>query len=201
MRWRSHVPPLRLNTAKYIKINILKKHEKETKSLRRSAKKTSFFGVKGDTFHTAPYHYSFLPILPSSEVLSKHFLFCSWNLPQALPNPHGSPPYFLCCLGQMLSLLFIRQRSQDSASPRNIRLKLLELHSLWFLYRENGQFKWPASLPSQDSVISPHPWALIVSSPCWNRTCLLGCWGFPGDASSKESTCQCGRRKRHGFHP
>ena len=25
--------------------------------------------------------------------------------------------------------------------------------------------------------------------------------GFPGGASSKEPTCQCRRRKRHGFHP
>ena len=26
-------------------------------------------------------------------------------------------------------------------------------------------------------------------------------WGFPAYASGKESGCQCGRHKRHGFHP
>ena len=74
---RPHVPHRRLNASKQKIINILKtkKHQKETKSLHRSAKKTSFFGVKGDTFHTAPHHYSFLPILPPSEVLPKLFYF------------------------------------------------------------------------------------------------------------------------------
>jgi len=26
-------------------------------------------------------------------------------------------------------------------------------------------------------------------------------WGFPGGTSGKEPTCQCRRRKRHGFDP
>ena len=30
---------------------------------------------------------------------------------------------------------------------------------------------------------------------------ILSPWSFPGGASGKEPTCQCRRRKRHGFNP
>ena len=38
------------------------------------------------------------------------------------------------------------------------------------------------------------PWSGIYET-------LTLCWGFPGGASGKDSTCQCRRHKRHRFNP
>ena len=138
-------------------------------------------GGEGALFILSPHHHPLLSILPSGKVLSKPFYYCLRPLSQVLPNPHTSPPYFLCHLEQVLSLLFVRWRSQDSDSfmARNIRLKLRTSWPLvWEKPQENGQVKWSSSFLSLDSDLTPNPTFCpdghSGSLPCWNRACLLG---------------------------
>ena len=47
-----------------------------------------------------------------------------------------------------------------------------------------------------------HTFYVLIIHKLWGRdTTIHYILGFPGGASGKEHTCQCRRRKRHGFDP